>query len=116
MPLAWLPYADRAEAERRLGGIPAGLDLDFYRDRPGTPARRLFGIFIGAALACTSGRVLVVSLRRRRGTVRTTGTMLGLEQVPSMSGPLLPSGPDSLSVSSSGPDYKPVIEFTTPGR
>jgi phosphoglycerate dehydrogenase-like enzyme len=29
--LAWLPYADRAEAERRLGGIPAGLELDFYR-------------------------------------------------------------------------------------
>src|SRR5580704_11339493 len=31
MPLAWVPYADYAEAERRLGGIPAGLDLDFYR-------------------------------------------------------------------------------------
>jgi len=31
MQLAWVPYADRAEAERRLGGIPAGLDLDFYR-------------------------------------------------------------------------------------
>lgn len=31
MPLAWLPYTDYAEAERRLGGIPAGLDLDFYR-------------------------------------------------------------------------------------
>ena len=25
MPLAWVPYADRAEAERRLNGIPAGL-------------------------------------------------------------------------------------------
>ena len=41
MPLAWVPYADRAEAERRLGRIPAGLDLDFYRAedgdaRPGT--------------------------------------------------------------------------------
>jgi phosphoglycerate dehydrogenase-like enzyme len=40
VPLAWVPYADRAEAERRLGGIPAGLDLDFYRadgdDFPGT--------------------------------------------------------------------------------
>jgi phosphoglycerate dehydrogenase-like enzyme len=40
MPLAWVPYADRAEAERRLGGIPAGLELDFYRadgdDFPGT--------------------------------------------------------------------------------
>ncbi|HET9972591.1 MAG TPA: 2-hydroxyacid dehydrogenase [Streptosporangiaceae bacterium] len=31
MPLAWVPYADRAEAERRLGSIPAGLELDFYR-------------------------------------------------------------------------------------
>jgi phosphoglycerate dehydrogenase-like enzyme len=31
VPLAWVPYADSAEAERRLGGIPAGLELDFYR-------------------------------------------------------------------------------------
>ena len=31
MALAWLPYADRAEAERRLGGIPDGIDVDFYR-------------------------------------------------------------------------------------
>ena len=31
MPLAWVPYADHAEAERRLGPLPAGLDLDFYR-------------------------------------------------------------------------------------
>ena len=31
MPLAWVPYTDYAEAERRLGRIPAGLDLDFYR-------------------------------------------------------------------------------------
>ena len=40
MPLAWVPYADRAEAERRLNGVPAGLELDFYRadadDFPGT--------------------------------------------------------------------------------
>ena len=40
MPLAWVPYADRAEAERRLGRIPDGLELDFYRadgdDLPGT--------------------------------------------------------------------------------
>jgi phosphoglycerate dehydrogenase-like enzyme len=40
MPLAWVPYADRAEAERRLKGIPAGLELDFYRadgeELPGT--------------------------------------------------------------------------------
>ena len=39
MPLAWVPYADRAEAERRLGAIPAGLELDFYRaDGDGLPA------------------------------------------------------------------------------
>ena len=31
MQLAWVPYADRAEAERRLGGVPAGFELDFYR-------------------------------------------------------------------------------------
>jgi phosphoglycerate dehydrogenase-like enzyme len=40
VPLAWVPYADRAEAERRLGDLPAGLELDFYRadgdDFPGT--------------------------------------------------------------------------------
>jgi phosphoglycerate dehydrogenase-like enzyme len=29
--LAWVPYAGRAEAERRLGGVPAGIELDFYR-------------------------------------------------------------------------------------
>jgi phosphoglycerate dehydrogenase-like enzyme len=31
VPLAWVPYAGYAEAERHLGVIPAGLDLDFYR-------------------------------------------------------------------------------------
>ncbi len=40
MPLAWVPYADAAEAERRLGHIPGGLALDFYRadgdELPGT--------------------------------------------------------------------------------
>jgi phosphoglycerate dehydrogenase-like enzyme len=40
VPLAWVPYADRAEAERRLGGVPAGIELDFYRadgdELPGT--------------------------------------------------------------------------------
>ena len=36
MPLAWVPYTDYAEAERRLGPIPAGLDLDFYRADGGT--------------------------------------------------------------------------------
>jgi phosphoglycerate dehydrogenase-like enzyme len=29
--LAWVPYADHDEAERRLGPLPAGLELDFYR-------------------------------------------------------------------------------------
>lgn len=28
--MIWLPYADRAEAERRLGGIPSGLQVDCY--------------------------------------------------------------------------------------
>lgn len=27
----WLPYADAAEAERRLGGIPDGVEVDCYR-------------------------------------------------------------------------------------
>jgi phosphoglycerate dehydrogenase-like enzyme len=31
VPVAWVPYADHAEAERRLGSVPAGIDLDFYR-------------------------------------------------------------------------------------
>ncbi len=31
MSVAWVPYADHAEAERRLGGVPAGIELDFYR-------------------------------------------------------------------------------------
>ena len=31
MTLAWLPYADPAEAERRLGGIPEGITVDCYR-------------------------------------------------------------------------------------
>ena len=31
MPVAWVPYADRDEAERRLGGVPAGIELDCYR-------------------------------------------------------------------------------------
>jgi phosphoglycerate dehydrogenase-like enzyme len=38
--VAWVPYAGQAEAERRLGGIPAGVELDFYRadgdELPGT--------------------------------------------------------------------------------
>ncbi len=36
--LVWLPYADRLEAERRLGGIPDGLEVDCFDDEPkGTP-------------------------------------------------------------------------------
>ena len=31
MPLAWLPYSGRTEAERRLGRIPDGVELNFYR-------------------------------------------------------------------------------------
>ena len=46
MPLAWVPYADHAEAERRLGPVPAGVDLDFYRAEkdafPGTIAEVAF--------------------------------------------------------------------------
>ena len=46
MPLAWVPYADHAEAERRLGHVPAGIDLDFYRADgdafPGTLAEAAF--------------------------------------------------------------------------
>jgi phosphoglycerate dehydrogenase-like enzyme len=46
VPLAWVPYADHAEAERRLGHVPAGIDLDFYRADgdalPGTVAEVAF--------------------------------------------------------------------------
>ena len=31
MSLAWLPYADVAEADRRLDGIPDGIEVDCYR-------------------------------------------------------------------------------------
>jgi lactate dehydrogenase-like 2-hydroxyacid dehydrogenase len=41
-----VPYADRAEAERRLGAIPDGLELDFYRadgdEWPGTAGEVAF--------------------------------------------------------------------------
>ena len=46
MSLAWVPYAGRAEAERRLGRIPDGLELDFYRadgdEWPGTAGEVAF--------------------------------------------------------------------------
>lgn len=29
--VAWLPYADVAEAEQRLGGVPDGITVDCYR-------------------------------------------------------------------------------------
>ena len=35
MSLAWLPYADVDEAERRLGGIPDGIEVDCYRAADG---------------------------------------------------------------------------------
>ena len=31
MAIVWLPYADPDEAERRLGGIPAGVEVECYR-------------------------------------------------------------------------------------
>jgi phosphoglycerate dehydrogenase-like enzyme len=31
MALAWLPYADPDEADRRLGGIPAGIEVECYQ-------------------------------------------------------------------------------------
>ena len=31
MAVAWLPYADRDEADRRLGGIPSGIEVECYR-------------------------------------------------------------------------------------
>jgi phosphoglycerate dehydrogenase-like enzyme len=31
MALVWLPYADTEEAERRLGGIPAGVEVECYQ-------------------------------------------------------------------------------------
>jgi len=35
VPVAWVPYADHAEAEVRLGAVPPGIDLDFYRAADG---------------------------------------------------------------------------------
>ena len=73
----------------------------------------LFGILAGAALAYASGHALFVSLRRRRGTIRAEGTVLELEKVPDLTGPLLRTGQDGTRVSTFGPYYRPVVEFTT---
>ena len=73
----------------------------------------LFGILFGAAFAYGGGHALFVSLRRRRGTVRTEGTVLELERAPDRADSLLPSGNDGLTVSKFGPQYRPVVEFTT---
>ena len=37
MALAWLPYADPDEAERRLGGIPDGIEVECYTAADGEP-------------------------------------------------------------------------------
>ncbi len=86
MPLAWLPYADHAEAERRLGGIPAGVDLDFY------PAA-------GDALPATLAEVafLVLPYMKGRGVLARTADMPRLEVVQTLTAgyaeflPLLPA-------------------------
>lgn len=55
MPVAWVPYADRAEAERRLGGTLAGLELDFY-------------LGDGGELPATLGEVVFYVLPYLKGT------------------------------------------------
>lgn len=73
----------------------------------------LFGILFGALLIYSGGHALFLSLRRRRGTVRTEGTVLELERATDMPGQLLPSVNDGLAVSKYGPEYRPVVGFTT---
>jgi phosphoglycerate dehydrogenase-like enzyme len=55
VPRAWVPYVDRAEAERRLGRIPDGLELDYYRAE-------------GDALPGTIGEVAFYVLPYMKGT------------------------------------------------
>ena len=87
MPLVWVPYADRAEAERRLGAIPAGLELDFYRAD-------------GDALPATIGDVAYYVLPYMKGTavLDRVADMGRLEVVQTLTAgdedvlPLLPDG------------------------
>ena len=87
MPLVWVPYADRAEAERRLGTIPAGLELDFYRAD-------------GDALPATIGDVAYYVLPYMKGTavLDRVADMRQLEVVQTLTAgyedvlPLLPDG------------------------
>jgi phosphoglycerate dehydrogenase-like enzyme len=87
VPLVWVPYADRAEAERRLGTIPAGLELDFYRAD-------------GDALPATIGDVAYYVLPYMKGTavLDRVADMGRLEVVQTLTAgyedvlPLLPDG------------------------
>jgi phosphoglycerate dehydrogenase-like enzyme len=87
VPLAWVPYADRAEAERRLGRIPAGLELDFYRAD-------------GDELPATIGDVAYYVLPYMKGTavLDRVADMTRLEVVQTLTAgyeemlPLLPDG------------------------
>src|SRR6266496_4349852 len=64
MPLAWVPYTDRAEAERRLNGIPAGYEEFLTLVPPGVTLCNAAGLHdtstaeLALALALASGRHL----------------------------------------------------------
>jgi hypothetical protein len=76
---------------------------------------RLPAVVIGVLIALLSCRTMLISQRRRRGTIPATGQVVGYQKVASMGGPMLPSATgQGLSTTGFGPDYKPVIEFTTP--
>jgi phosphoglycerate dehydrogenase-like enzyme len=87
VPLAWVPYADHAEAERRLGRIPAGLDLDFYRAQ-------------GDAFPDTVGEVAfyVLPYMKGPGVLEKAGEMASLQVVQTLTAgyeeflPLVPPG------------------------